>query len=169
VHLVGFHYKNISRSTVLWMSNPINTLPFRFKIQSNTILPSKPWSSNFPFIMILFTPFGTVPWISHYNVFSHLFILHACSGVLSALQNKYTVVLNVSKNMFSLYKYVWILSVSSAAAIITPFTVLLCLNVFLTILIISHYPSTRKLCKLLRVLQNTSNDISVFPNLSGWC
>ena len=49
------------------------------------------------------------------------------------------------------------LSVSSAAtAISTPFILsyaVLCLNMFLIILIISHYPSTRKLCKLLRVLK----------------
>lgn len=146
--------------------NPINTFPLFFKIHSNMILPSTPRSSNCPFIMLLFTPLGIIPLISHYNVLSHLFILHSCCGVLSALQNKYTVMLKVSKNMFSVY--VWIWSVSSAAAISTPFTAALCLNVFLTILIISHYSSARKLCKLLRVLQNTFNDIiSVFYKLSS--
>jgi hypothetical protein len=77
------------------------------------------------------------------------------------------IMLKVSINMFSLY--VRILSVSSAAAFSTPFTLssaVLCLNVFLLILIISHYPSTLKLCILLRVSRNTFNDISVFSNLS---
>jgi len=145
------------------MSNPINTLPFCFKIQSNMILPSTPRSSNCPFIVLLFTHFGTVPLISHYNVLSHLFILRTCSGVFSALQNKCTVTLKVSKNMS--YLYVCISSVSSAATISTPFILVLCLNAFLIVLIISHYPSTRELCKLLRVLTRLMT--SVFSNLSG--
>jgi hypothetical protein len=126
--------------------NPINTLPFRFKTHSNMILPSTARSSNFPFDVLLFTPSGTVPWISHYNVLSHLFILHTCSGVLSTQQNQYTALLKFPINMFSLY--VRILSVTSTA-ISTPFILsaaVLCLNVFLIILIISQYAPTRKLC-----------------------
>ena len=30
VHLVGFYYKNISRCTVLWMSNTLNSLKQNF-------------------------------------------------------------------------------------------------------------------------------------------
>ena len=150
---------------VLITMNSINTLPFGFKIHSNMILPSTPRSSNFPFIL----SFRDNTLISHYNVLSHLFILHTCSGVLSALQNKSTVLLKVSNNVFSLY--VRILSVESAAAAsaisITLTPAVFCINVFLITLIISHCPSTRKLCKLLRVLKNTFNDTSVFSDLSG--
>jgi hypothetical protein len=138
---------------ILIKMNQINTFSFCFKIHSNMILPSTPRSSNFPLIMLLFTPSVSIPWISHY-VLSHLFTLHTCSGVLSALQNKYAIMLKVSINIFSLY--VRILSVSCAAANSTPFTLssaVLCLNVFLIILITSHCPSLRKLCKLLRVLK----------------
>ena len=123
------------------------------------ILPSTPRSSNFPFKMLLSTPFWIVPWIRHYNVLSRLFILHSCSGVLSALQNKYTVMLKFSKNMFSVY--VWILSVSSAAAISTTFTAVLCLNVFLTITSIyqptnAHIISCKTLLKHFKTLRHVS-------------
>jgi len=43
---------------ILIKMNPINILPFRFKILSSMILPSTPRSYNFPFIMLLFTPSG---------------------------------------------------------------------------------------------------------------
>ena len=69
----------------------------------------------------------------------------------------YSYAEGLHKCMFGLY--VRILNVSSSAtAISTPdilSSAVLCLNVFLIILIISHYPSTRKLCKLLLVLKKT--------------
>ena len=153
---LDFHYciqNSQPLAHTLITMNPINTLLLLFKTHSNMILPSTARSSKFPFNVLLFTPSGTIPWISHYNVLSHLFILHKYSGVLSALQNKCTVLLKFSINMFSLY--VRILSVSSAAAISTPFNLssaMPCLDVFLITLIISQCASTRKLCKLLRVL-----------------
>jgi hypothetical protein len=103
---LDFHYSTQNSQPlihILIKINPFITLPFRFKIPSNMILLSTSRSSNFSFIMLLFTPSRTIPWISHYNDRSHLFTLHTCCGVLSALQNKYSVILKVSMNMFSLY------------------------------------------------------------------
>jgi hypothetical protein len=151
---------------VLITMNSINTLPFGFKIHSHMILPSTPRSSNFPFIQ----SFRDNTLISHYNVLSHLFILHTRSGVLSALQNKSTVLLKVTNNVFSLYVRMLGVASAGAAAIsipLTPASAVVCINVFLISLIISHCPSTRKLCKLLRVLKNNFNDTSVFSDLSG--
>jgi hypothetical protein len=56
---LDFHYciqNSQSLVHILIKMKPVNTLLFRFKIHSNMILPSTHRASNFPFIMLLFTP-----------------------------------------------------------------------------------------------------------------
>ena len=140
---------------ILIKMNPIIILPFRFKI----ILI---WSSHLRLGLLIFLSSCFFIHSFSDNTFNQplqcpfqSLHMHTCCDDLSAVLHKYTVMLKVCINMFCLY--VRILSVSSAAtAISTPFILsyaVLCLNMFLIILIISHYPSTRKLCKLLRVLK----------------
>jgi hypothetical protein len=161
VHLVVFHYKNISRCTVLWMSNPINSLPFCFKIQSIMI------HLRLGLLIVLSSCF--------YSLLSGRYLKAAttmpfpisshCARVVASYRHCKTNVQLCWRSPKTCSLYVWILSVSSAATISTPFIAVLCLNAFLIILIISYYPSTRKLFKLLRVLTRLMT--SFFSNLSG--